>query len=312
MKKMRIVRNSLLTLLLCAPPITSFGQVGVGIGIGVSVHVPPPPLPVYVQPPCPTPGYLWTPGYWAYGPAGFYWVQGVWVAPPHPGLLWTPGYWRFAGGVYAWHVGYWGPHVGFYGGVNYGFGYGGVGFGGGYWRGGEFAYNRSVTNINTTIIHNTYNQTVINNANSNRTSFNGGPGGINARPTAQEQMAAREQHMQATANQMEHQRAASADRAQLASANHGRPGVTAMDTVNGRQYNQQGRIAQGIRSGQMTPAEAARTENRQGNINRQIHNDRRANGGYLTARQRRNINQRQNRASRQIYNEKHNKARAQR
>ena len=104
------------------------------IAVGISVHVGPPALPVYAQPPCPGDGYLWTPGYWAYGPVGYYWVPGVWVTPPRVGVLWTPGYWGFAGGLYGWHAGYWGPHVGFYGGINYGFGYGGVGFFGGEWR----------------------------------------------------------------------------------------------------------------------------------------------------------------------------------
>src|SRR6516162_11244676 len=92
--------------------------------VDVQANEPPPPLPVYEQPPCPVEGYIWTPGYWAWGIGGYYWVPGTWVAPPRVGLLWTPGYWAFAGGVYAFHAGYWGPHVGFYGGVNYGFGYG--------------------------------------------------------------------------------------------------------------------------------------------------------------------------------------------
>src|SRR6185437_16501835 len=133
-----------------------------GVAIGVSIGIAPPPLPVYVQPPIPAPGFLWTPGYWGYGEAGYYWVPGVWVRPPAVGLLWTPGYWGFAGGVYGWHAGYWGPHVGFYGGVNYGFGYGGVGFVGGEWRGSRFAYNTAVVNVNKTVIRNTYiNNTVI-------------------------------------------------------------------------------------------------------------------------------------------------------
>jgi hypothetical protein len=76
--------------------------------------------------------------------------------------------------------------------------------------------------------------------------------------------------------------------------------------VGQRRENQQDRIAQGIRSGQMTPREAARTENRERNINRSIAADRAANGGRLTAQERRNINQRQNRVSRQIYRQKHN------
>src|SRR3984957_4108206 len=144
--------------LLAMMPSISFAQVGVSIAIA------PPVIPVYAQPPCPTEGFLWTPGYWAYGPAGYYWVPGVWVAPPRVGVLWTPGYWGFAGGLYGWHAGYWGPHVGFYGGINYGFGYGGVGFVGGTWAGGGFRYNTAVVNVNTTIVHNTYiDRTVVNN-----------------------------------------------------------------------------------------------------------------------------------------------------
>src|SRR6266436_2337529 len=110
------------------------------IAVGVSIRVAPPAIPVYEQPPCPIEGYLWTPGYWSYGDAGYYWVPGVWVAPPRPGFLWTPGYW--------------GPHVGFYGGVNYGFGYGGVGFVGGEWREGRYHYNTAVVRVNETVVHN--------------------------------------------------------------------------------------------------------------------------------------------------------------
>jgi len=116
-------RNLVLLLFLFAMPAASFAQ----IGVGISIRIGPPALPVYAQPPAPADGYLWTPGYWAYGAAGYYWVPGVWVTPPRVGVLWTPGYWGFEGGLYGWHAGYWGPHVGFYGGINYGFGYGGVG-----------------------------------------------------------------------------------------------------------------------------------------------------------------------------------------
>ena len=85
-------------------------------------------MPDYDQPPIPAPGYYWTPGYWAWNNYDYYWVPGVWVEPPQPGLLWTPGYWAFVGGVYAFRPGYWGPHVGFYGGIDYGFGYNGAGY----------------------------------------------------------------------------------------------------------------------------------------------------------------------------------------
>jgi hypothetical protein len=198
------------------------------VSIGVSVRIGPPALPVYEQPVCPGEGYIWIPGYWAWGPGGYFWVPGTWVLSPRVGWLWTPGYWGWGGGVYVWHAGYWGPHVGFYGGINYGFGYTGVGYAGGYWRGGAFVYNRAVTNVNVTVVHNTYNQTVINNnVTVNRVSYNGGAGGVNARPTPGEEAASREQHMAATPVQAEHERAASSNRTLLASANHGQPPVAA-------------------------------------------------------------------------------------
>jgi hypothetical protein len=193
----------------------------------VQASEPPPALPVYEQPPCPVEGYIWTPGYWAWGIGGYYWVPGTWVAPPRVGLLWTPGYWGFVGGVYAFHAGYWGPHVGFYGGVNYGFGYGGVGFAGGRWVGSSFAYNQSVTNVNVTVVHNTYNETVVNNVTVNRVSYNGGAGGVTATPTAQERTAAQEQHVPATPAQHEHLQQAARNPTLLAKNNGGHPSIAA-------------------------------------------------------------------------------------
>src|ERR1700682_2150926 len=135
MKTRNLTKAILLLAALCMLlPAASFADVA------VSITVAPPAIPVYTQPICPHEGYLWTPGYWAYGAAGYYWVPGVWVEPPQVGMLWTPGYWAFRNGVYLWHRGYWGPHVGFCGGINYGFGYGGVGFFGGRGNGGIFAY----------------------------------------------------------------------------------------------------------------------------------------------------------------------------
>ena len=286
-------------------PLTMSAQ---SFSIGIAIHTAPPALPVYTQPVCPTPGYLWTPGYWAYGPAGYYWVPGVWVAPPQTGFLWTPGYWGFETGAYGWHPGYWGPHVGFYGGVNYGFGYTGVGFGGGMWAGGVFRYNTAVVNVNTNIIHNTYvDRTVIVNNNVNRASFNG-PGGITARPTPQQMAFSHEQHVNATPSQMQHQNGFAQDRGALASANGGHPQTLAMNQVNGRRFDQQGRIAQGVASGQMTAGETKNVESREANLNGTIRNDRAANGGTLTPQERQNVNQRQNNISNSIYNDKHNAA----
>ena len=183
---------------------------------------PPPPLPEYDQPPCPGDNYIWTPGYWGYAPTGYYWVPGVWVIAPYIGSLWTPGYWGFYGNRYGWHPGYWGPHIGFYGGVNYGYGYVGTGYVGGYWRNNNFMYNTSVTHVNTTIIHNTYvhNVTIVNNT---RVSYNGGHGGLTARPLPAENVAWREHHMGALPEQVAHARQASTNRQQWASVNHGRP-----------------------------------------------------------------------------------------
>ncbi len=235
---MRIAR--LLCLLLVAMgilaiPVQSRAQVAVGI----SVRIGPPVLPVYVQPICPEPGYIWIPGYWAYGPDGYFWVPGTWIFPPEEGLLWTPGYWGFADGFYVWHAGYWGPTVGYYGGINYGFGYTGVGFYGGYWRGRTYYYNRAVTNVKVTVVHNTYNTTVVNNTTVNRVSYNGGPGGITARPTRAEMDAARERRVSLTAEQTQHFEAARSNRELLASVNHGRPEVAAIERPG--RWNDRGR-----------------------------------------------------------------------
>src|SRR5277367_700447 len=223
----RSVRGLVLGILMLSVSVLSLStasSAAIGIGIGISVRIGPPALPVYAQPICPGPGYLWTPGYWAWNDdGGYYWVPGTWVVGP-VGMLWTPGYWGFAGGLYGWHAGYWGPHVGFYGGINYGFGYGGVGFAGGEWRGREFFYNRSVVNVNVNNVRNVYNRTVV--VNNVHTSFNG-PGGIEARPTAREEEFGRERHTEALSSQMEHERAASQNRQLFASENHGRPEIAA-------------------------------------------------------------------------------------
>jgi hypothetical protein len=201
---------------------------GVFIGVGISVGFPPPILPVYAQPVIPAVGYIWTPGYWAWNGAGYYWVPGTWVLPPFYGALWTPGYWGWGGGVYAFHAGYWGTHVGFYGGVNYGFGYGGVGYAGGHWGPGGFYYNRSVNQFGGVHVTNVYNQTVVNNTFINRTSYNGGQGGLAARATPQEMAFARDPHnVGPIAAQQQQMRAASENRAMFASVNHGSPAIAA-------------------------------------------------------------------------------------
>lgn len=189
---------------------------------------PPPPLPVYEQPPCPVEGYIWTPGVWRWGPEGYFWVPGTWVAPPQPGLLWTPGYWGLVGAVYVFHAGHWGPHVGYYGGINYGAGYTGEGFHGGRWVGNRFQYNTAVTNVNVVNVHNTYRETVVDDAAANgRASYVGG--GSNARPgrTASETAAAREPRYQATPAQQQHRAEARSEPTLNAARNEGRPPIAA-------------------------------------------------------------------------------------
>jgi hypothetical protein len=250
---------------------TAYAQVS----IGVSVRIAPPALPVYTQPPCPVDGYLWTPGYWAYADdGGYYWVPGVWVAPPRIGFLWTPGYWGYEGGIYAFHQGYWGRHIGFYGGVNYGYGYGGAGYVGGRWAGNSFQYNTAVVNVNNTVVHNTYiNKTVINNnvtVNNNHTSFNG-PGGVNAQARPEEMAAAREQHVQPTNDQINHQQVAGKDHNQFASANNGRPATTAMNKVGGNRFNTEGRKARSS-APDGTNSNPDRSNRAQANTNADNHN----------------------------------------
>jgi hypothetical protein len=197
----------------------------------VVIATAPPDLPVYEQPVCPGDGYVWTPGYWAWSGADYYWVPGTWVEAPQVGYLWTPGYWGWGGNGYVFHQGYWGEQVGFYGGINYGYGYPGRGFEGGRWDNGHFQYNRSVTNVDVTVVHNVYNTTVVNNTVVNNTvtrvSYNGGDGGIDARPTSDEQTAAQGRHIPPVAAQTEHVQAARSNPALLASANHGKPPIAA-------------------------------------------------------------------------------------
>ena len=77
--------------------------------------------------------------------------------------------------------------------------------------------------------------------------------------------------------------------------------------INGRKENQQDRIAQGVRSGQLTPRETGRLEHREASINREEHNMRRADGGRLTAKGRHVLARQQNRESAAIYREKHDR-----
>ena len=194
----------------------------------VSAPQPPPELPEYSQPPCPGDGYIWTPGYWNYEPTGYFWVPGVWTHAPYIGALWTPPYWGYSRGVYVLFPGHWGSHIGFYGGINYGFGYTGLGYHGGYWNAGRFNYNRTVNNINTTVIHNVYNYKIVNTTTTiNRISYNGGHGGVPVRPHPEEIAAVREPRAPRMSTQIQHVETARADHNQFVAVNHGHPATLA-------------------------------------------------------------------------------------
>ena len=77
-------------------------------------------------------------------------------------------------------------------------------------------------------------------------------------------------------------------------------------SIQDRKENQQDRIAQGVKSGQLTAGETAHLEKNEAKINREVRNDRAANGGKLTEEEKAQVNRQQNRQSRQIYRDKHN------
>jgi hypothetical protein len=247
-----------LFLFVTLPLASSFAQVG------ISVNIAPPVLPVVEQPLAPAPGYIWTPGYWAWATGGYYWVPGVWVPPPTVGLLWTPPWWGWNNGAYAFHEGYWGPTVGFYGGINYGYGYSGTGYWGGRWEGNTFRYNTAVTRVNATVIHNTYvDKSVVNKqVNATNASFNG-PNGVKAEPTAEQKDAAENaRKMEPTSEQRERQDAASKDPKLQASNNKGHPNPDAIKSFNQTHGRAAGKGAEGPGAG----AEARKAENKPGNV----------------------------------------------
>jgi len=204
---MRILRSSTLVLMLSGCSIAALStQAYAQVSIGVSVNTAPPPLPLYEQPPLPGEGFIWVPGYWAWDQpqADYFWVPATWVQPPETNLLWTPGYWGWNNGSFVFYRGYWAPQVGFYGGINYGYGYTGSGYEGGRWENGAFFYNSAVNNIGSVGVKNVYNQTIVVNDTTNNVSYNGGKGGIEARATPQEQAAVKQSRVEATPLQTQH------------------------------------------------------------------------------------------------------------
>jgi hypothetical protein len=237
MRSIVSIRSLLFALVLLAISAVSSAQVS----IGLSIRIAPPELPVYEQPICPEDGYIWTPGYWAYGDEDYYWVPGTWVMAPEPGYLWTPGYWGGDGDDYVFHEGYWGTEVGFYGGISYGYGYFGHGYEGGRWDNGRFFYNQSVSHVNVSINRNVYNTRVDDNNRGNRVSFNGGNGGVQVRATSREEAAGRERHIAPVAAQTQHVQSARSNPELRASSNHGKPPIAA--TAKPGAFKESGAVA---------------------------------------------------------------------
>ncbi len=221
-------QRTILALGLALSPLVAWSQVS------VSVTIAPPPLPLYAQPPIPDDGYIWTPGYWAWDPntGDYIWVPGTWVLPPAEGLLWTPGYWGFINGGYLWHRGYWGPHVGYYGGINYGYGYVGSGYAGGRWDRGRFRYNTAVNNIPSGRVHEVYRAAVPQRP-THPESFNGGPSHYHAAPTASERRFEGAPHREPTQEQSEHEHRSIAMPEQRMGNNHGTPPTAATPRPGG-------------------------------------------------------------------------------
>jgi hypothetical protein len=218
---LRIFPLALLALVFFRPAVAQ---------VAISVNFAPPALPVYEQPPCPEEGYIWVPGYWAWDSddEDYYWVPGTWVLAPEPGLLWTPAWWGWDDGAYMFHDGFWASEVGWYGGIDYGYGYFGHGFEGGRWQNDHFYYNRAVENVNVTVIHNVYeDRTVINNVHETRVSYNGGQGGIQERPTPREEQVSHLQHFPPARPQEQRIQMARSNPQMRASANQGRPPIAA-------------------------------------------------------------------------------------
>ena len=188
-------------------PAQALAQISIGInfggpdaGVGIRIGYAPPPMPVYVQPPLPAPDYIWVPGHWAWSDYvdDYYWVPGYWELPPQPGLLWTPAWWGWENGAFGYHEGYWGHEVGWYGGIDYGYGYHGHGWEGGYWQNGHIAYNGAIINVTNVHITNVYYHPPSVRENGPRVSYNGGAGGIAARPSPEEIRATQAPHIAPT------------------------------------------------------------------------------------------------------------------
>jgi len=83
------------------------------------------------------------------------------------------------------------------------------------------------------------------------------------------------------------------------------PGHPRVNQVNGREANQQRRIANGVKNGKLTPGQTANLEKREANVQAREQKDMAAHNGHLTKAEQNGINRQQNRISRSIYKDKH-------
>ena len=114
-----------------------------------------------------------------------------------------------------------GAHIGFYGGINYGFGYAGA-LAGGRWENGQFFYNRAVNNLGAAPVTRVYNQRIaINNTTIDRVSYNSGQGELQVKPTPEQEQVAAERRIAATPAQVTQVRTASINPEQFHSTNRG-------------------------------------------------------------------------------------------
>jgi hypothetical protein len=149
---------------------------------------------------------------------------------PEVGYLWTPGYWGWGGGGFLFNEGYWGLSVGFYGGIDYGFGYFGHGYEGGRWENGHFFYNTAVNRVDANAIHNVYNTRV--NEGLTASATTAVTAGSTRAPRLKKRLPLVARHIGPVSAQTQHAWAAHNNPQQRLSANHGAPPVTATPRAN--------------------------------------------------------------------------------
>ena len=83
------------------------------------------------------------------------------------------------------------------------------------------------------------------------------------------------------------------------------PGHPRVNQVNGRETDQQNRIANGVKNGSLSPRQTSNLENREANVQSREKKDMAAHNGHLTKAEQNGINRQQNRISKSIYKDKH-------